>query len=141
MNIEELKRIAEKVGPPSPAAEEAGRLYRCAIALADQCDFNSALAAADKITLLDFKLRTVFRDEAYIYIISRMADEGETDRALALCDVIESSSHRDGALASVAYSLAMQERWQEARSACGSIEDRRRREEVVAAIDQHKVPW
>jgi len=141
MNFEELKRIAEKVGRPSPAAEEAGNLYRSAIALADQGDFNSALDTADKIRHLDFNLRTGFRDEAYIYIVSRMASVGATDRALALCAVIESSSHRDGAYAGIAYSLATKELWEEARSAAGLIEERRRREEVAAAIDQRKLPW
>jgi hypothetical protein len=60
----------------SPEAEEAGRLYRQAIALAETGAFDDAVAAAEAIGRVDFRLSQCFRSEALAFITAKRAAGG-----------------------------------------------------------------
>jgi hypothetical protein len=78
-----------KVPPPTKGAEEAGRLYRQAIKLAKEGEFEKAVRCATAIEATGFRLKLTFRNEALLEIVSYCCDAGLTTKAREIAKQID----------------------------------------------------
>ena len=73
----------------TPEAEEAGRLYREAIRLAEAGKYDEAVASASAIEGTNSRFAQTFRNEAMLGIVHLCCDAGQVEKAAEIAGRID----------------------------------------------------
>lgn len=120
----------------SPEAQKAANLYGKACRYADEGFFDEAIALADEIGEINFRLRLVSKDELKIYIASKQAEVGQVEEALKVAQTIVESHYQSAARYYVALACVSLKQFDKARELAQTVEITEMRDRVLAKIPE-----